>query len=345
MKNDDLPLQMFREYQSALDQCIFFGQLAEPGDIGFCVGAGGAGKSRLAHLIGPILFGKSDTWPCGNRPYLLVQLDPADRAYFSPKAFIRDCLLGLHDPFRARAEDVSSWSLDPEIKERLIRITSLHSSRSYGEPEMRTAFVNLARLVGIRLLIIDEANMLMLTQKSRVPTDYLESLRRLGDKIGCPVLLFGTIKLLGLLGHSAQLNRRTFRIHLARMSCGDALGASQYASFLQGIEKGHSLSPGLLTDDIISIYKWTYGIPGEIVGLVKRAKMYAGADKSAITWHHLEKARHLPEQMAKMIVEADFIESTMQGILDKVAPQLKMAAPRKPGRMKAKRVPNGRYTQ
>lgn len=345
MKNDDLPLQMFREYQSALDQCLYFCQLAEPGEIGFCVGAGGAGKSRLAHLIGPILFGKSDTWQRGTRPYLLVQLDPADRAYFSPKAFIRDCLLGLHDPFRAKAEDISGWHLDSEIKHRLIRITGLHSSRSTGEPEMRAAFVNIAKLVGIRLLIIDEANMLMLTQMNRVPTDYLESLRRLGDKIGCPVLLFGTIKLLGLLGHSAQLNRRTFRVHLARMSCGDDLGANQFASFLQGIEKGHGLSPGLLTGDIVNVHNWTYGIPGEIVGLVKRAKMYAGSDKSETTSCHLAKARHLPEQMKKMIAEADLIESTMLGTPDKVAPQMEIVAPRRPGRMKAKRVPNGRYTQ
>ncbi|MGY0800134.1 AAA family ATPase [Lysobacter sp. A286] len=342
MRDNELPLQIFSEYQYALDQSMFFGQFAEPGDIGFCVGSGGAGKSRLASLIGPMLYGDSKIWAPGTRPYVLVQLDPADRAYFSPKAFIRDCLLGLDDPFRANVEDIASWTLDPDIKQRLMKLTSLQSSRSYGEPEMRAAFTNLAQLLGVKLMIIDEANMMMLTQRTRVPTDYLESLRRLGDKVGCPILLFGTIKLLGLLGYSAQLNRRTFRIHLSRMSCRDELGAREFAGFLRGIEEGHGLNHGLLTGRAVDVHKWTYGIPGEIVGLVKRARIYAGADKSGIAWCHLVKARHLPEQWKRMIAEADTIESTMEGELEPVARQVSAAVP---GRMKAKRIPNRNYGQ
>lgn len=344
MPNDNLPLQMFREYRSALDQMMFFAQFAAPGDIAFCVGAGGAGKSRLAKLIGPMVYGGSETWAPGTRPFVLVQLDTPDRAYFSPKAFIRDCLLCLDDPFRAGVEHIATWPLAPEIKERLIRITSVQSPRSYGEPEMRIAFINLARLLGVKLLLVDEANMMTLTQVNRIPTDYLESLRRLGDRIGCPVILLGTIRLLKLLGHSAQLNRRTFRVHLARMSCLDEVGAMQFLSFVKGIEDAYKLDSGLLTGQVEAVHEWTYGIPGEVVGLVDRARIYAAAEGSAIEWSHMQKAKHLPEALKRMVTEADIIESTMEGTPEPEAPRERTKKPKKARpNMKAKLTPNRGY--
>lgn len=338
------PLMLFREHQSALDQAIFFAQFAEPGDICFCVGAGGAGKTSLAQILGPMLYGEQSSQQPGTKPFILVSLDAADRAYFSSKDFIRSCLLELRDPFRSRVEDVSRWELAPEIKRRLVRLTSLHSSRSHGEPEMRAAFVNLAKMLGVKLLIIDEANMLRLTQKTRVPTDYLESLRRLGDKAGCSIILFGTIDLLGLLGHSAQLNRRTSRIHIARMSCRDECGAIEFTAFLKGIEIDYSITPGLLTEQRFAVHELTYGIPGEIVGLVKRAKMTAGAEGVKLEWKHVSKAGHLPMAWKQMITEADLIESTMEDTSSMPDPRADVAHPKRKIRMKPRRTANSKYS-
>jgi hypothetical protein len=207
---------------------------------------------------------------------------------------------------------------------------------------MRTAFCSIAKLLEVKLLVIDEANLLVLTQRGRVPTDFLESIRRLGDRAECPVLLFGTFDMLELMGYSAQLNRRKYSVHLERMRCEDQAGRSELFSFLQSIAVDYKFDPSQLTEHIGEIYDFTYGIPGEIVGLIKRAtfdQLAEGAPE--LQWAHIRNARQHFEAIKQLRLEADLIYNVLNDI--QLTPeQQKAALARKKYRMKPRRVAIGR---
>lgn len=332
---------LYRGFKHALYGCKGFGELAEPGSIGFCVGPGGAGKTLLSKAIGPLLYGHSDKWPVGRKPYIRIEADIPDRGYFSSKDLIRSLLCAIHDPFRTKIPEMLAWDVPDIIKYRLITALEKVNPHKSHEPDMRVAFINLARELGVKLIIIDEANLLVLTQNGRVPTDYLESLRRLGDQIGCSILLFGTFDLLELMSYSAQLNRRTFRIHLERFRCDDKVGLGEFLDFLHGVEVDHGLSEGALTPNAAAIYAATYGIAGEVVGLVQRAQVVRiGYEESSVKWEHIKLAMHHKSAVDQLRLEADLIHNVMNGIPLSL-PQKEASSRRMNNRMKARRVSVG----
>lgn len=328
-------LYMFGSFKRALERVVAFGQQAEPGQICFCIGAGGSGKSRLAALIGPAIFGKTENWRSFTTPYLHIAADNPDSGYFSTKWFIHQCLSNLGDPFRALPQALANSGLDATVQAALLNEARRKSDKAMSEPSMRETFIRLARARELRLMVIDEANLLTFTRQGRVPTDYLEGIRRLGDQIGCPIVLLGTIRMLELLGYSAQLNRRMFLIHLARMSCRSDEEKSEFVSFLNNIETDFGLS-AKVSSQASRMFTWTYGIPGEIIGIVQRAMMVRGVQAAAeLTWDDIADARQTNAALRQMRDEADLIESALgEGVefeepLKMLASRPKRASPRR----------------
>lgn len=343
MKQREHSLYMFEGYLAAYAEFISFCQLAGPGDIGFCVGPGGAGKSEMAALIVEAVYGSEEAWLPGTQPYVHVGADLYEQSFFTPKAFMRRLLQELKDPFSCERTDAVSWRADPSVRSALLSRSRYERKVSQTEAEMRTAFISIARLLKVNLIIVDEANMFLISPRSRTPTDYLESLRRLGDQVGCPIVLFGTTDLLQLLDYSAQLNRRINKIYIEHMKCRNDQEKADFLAFLSGIERDFSLEVGLLTKNAGKIFEWTYGIPGEIVGLVEKSryKLARRRGPEEIDLQALSEARKSDAELRRCIVEADAIETAMTNL-----PPTQASAPTSKGssskkRRKPKLIQNG----
>lgn len=320
------PLFVFSALNRAIRSLCSFASLAPPGNLAMCIGPGGAGKTSVAKRIGGMVFGDESSWEPGTQPYVYLCANVSDRGYFSPKAFIASALKALQDPFRATSEDVATWNAPEDAKRLVIAALSGRSLRTPGERQLRDAFVSIARLRKVRLLIIDEANLLALTQVNRVPTDYLESIRLLGDEIGCPIILLGTTAMLHLLSYSAQINRRTLHVQLDRMRCDDDEGEDEWVAFLRHLTASNEVfNQETVLKMSSEIFLWTQGIPGEAVALLQRARHHMAGDGCVVvTRKHLEAASHLPDEQEQMIQEAELIDSAFgRTVPSKEAPRPK----------------------
>ena len=318
-----------------------FGQMAEAGSLAFCIGSGGTGKSTLAKHIAKTVYGDPKVWRSGTQLVVLVEADTVDRGFYTSKSLMRTMLCAVHDPFRSSIAQIIQWDMDDDLRRRLIEVVSNQRVLESSEPVMREAFISLARILNVRLIVVDEANLLVLTQKGRVPTDYIESLRRLADRIGCCVLLLGTVDMLELMEYSGQVNRRKLKIHLDRMRCESEEDKDELLGFLLGIEEDRGLTEGMLQTHAGQIYDWTYGVPGEIVGLVDRSEMFQAAlGAKQLEWQHIESAKQHPVEMERMRWEADLIQKVMTGS-PLTQKDRKEVAKRRRNRMNPRRVMTG----
>jgi GTPase SAR1 family protein len=307
-------LIMYPAWDIAYKRAIAFAQLSPNGAVALIVGPGGAGKSSMCEALGQEVYGDPSTWAPGQMPYVRVTADNPDRSFFTSKNMMVSLLSAVMDPFSVDSAMIEDWAIDAGLKSDLRwAITRLGRSRN-SEADLRRAFSSIARAVGLKLILVDEANLMCLTQANRVPTDYLESLRLLCQSSGCRAILFGTIDLLGLVDYSAQLNRRGPRIHLDRMKLETRQEKLEFVSFLSCLEGEFKLTPGLLVEHAEDMSEFSYGIPGEIVGLLQRAdeERAAQGDKM-ITWEHIETRAPLPDVLHRMRQEADIIALVMAG--------------------------------
>jgi hypothetical protein len=307
-------LIMYPAWDLAFKRAIAFAQLSPVGSVGFVVGSGGAGKSSMCEAIGEEVYGKPETWEPGQLPFIRVSADNTDRSFFTSKNMMVNLLAAVIDPFSVDSAMIENWKIDEGLRSDLRwAITRLGRSRN-SEADLRRAFVSIARALNLKLVLVDEANLICLTQANRVPTDYLESLRMLCQQAGCRLLLFGTIEMLGLIDYSAQINRRGPRIHLDRMRLDTKEAKLAFLTFLVELQDEFGLEPGLLVGHAEELADWTYGIPGEIVGLIQRADEERVALRAkAITWDHIEARKPLPDVVRRMQDEADIIERVMSG--------------------------------
>lgn len=302
---------LFKEVSVAIDKCMGFAHFANPGELALCIGPSGAGKTSLSRLIGERVYGAPARWREGTIPYIWVSADNPVRGYFSPRELTRSMLVALRDPFRALSVEAVQWNLEAALSQQIADSMALLPRKQSSEPEMRQVIANVGRQRSLRLIIIDEANMLSLTYLNRVPTDYLESLRTLGKKSGARVLLFGTYDMLELMGCSAQLNRSTLHIHLDRMRCEDKRGRTEFVGMLAALEAKWTIRSGLMTSHAQELHDWTYGIPGEIDSLIRRAMMNANRPGSSLSWDQLANGRASPAEIMRMRMEADGIYAVL----------------------------------
>lgn len=338
MSEKEKPLFLFREFDRALKQCIAFATFAEPGELAFCIGPSGAGKTSLSKMVGVQVYGEPDKWQAHTIPFIRVIADNPDRGFFSPKELTRSMLSELRDPFRTAPSPSDAASLDPTLKARLEGF--LRTNRT-SEPEMRQVIQNVGSECGLKLIVVDEANVLALTHLNRTPTDYLESLRTLGKLSGVRVMLFGTMDMLELRGFSAQLNRSSTYIHVDRMRCEDEEGDAEFLDMLCEIESWYGLSKRTLTQHASEVLQCTYGIPGEIDSLVRRAKIKASSSGGKIDWKAVQQCRASVEEIERMRLEADVIDAVINNrVLTKS--EKVVVEGRKKSRMKPRRRASGR---
>lgn len=314
----------------------------EPGSLTFVVGPGGAAKTSLCEALPTSLYGAKDLWPIDCIPMISVSARTPDRGYFSWGALITSLLQQLLDPFHCL--EVEDPRIDSRLHLDLCRAMSRITRVRCSAVEMWEIFISLARQVGLRHIVIDEANLLTITQQNRLPSDYIEALRSAALVIECTIILFGTYELLEVIDFSAQNNRRNLNIQLERLRFGTVEETTLFLSVAEAVAEECGVPKDLVSSDPQWFYDASYGIVGELVELFRRARIHASADGATkVESQHLKRASHLPQALTRMRFEADEIDRAFSRTYAKPRPKKapETRATRQRGRRKAKRLSLG----
>lgn len=276
----------------------------------YVVGASGVGKTQLSKVVGRTLYGE-----VGGRthPWVRVPLENSSGGFFTSTFLVRQMLSQLRDPFRGM--DVLPPDLPADVAAHLGRALSfLSHRRGESEERMRQALASLAKAVQCRMLILDEANIMILIKGNRPVESHIESIRTLSLAMGVRTILFGTIAVLMFMGYSAQANRISFPVHFDRIRDDTEEGMIEFLSFLDGCERDLHLPGGLLVSNAEALYDATYGIPGELISLLERARAHATVrDRQTPGKGDLEKAYPFEAVKRRMRAEADLVERVLTG--------------------------------
>lgn len=297
-------------FNRALGACLAVDQTAA-GTMLYVIGPSGVGKTELSKMIGPILYGHSTH---GRQlPYVRVSLENPSGGYFSSKSMTRDILAQFKDPFRGM--ELLPEDLPPDMAASVGRALGLIGrQRDQSEETMRKIVISMSRVLGSRLLVLDEVNMMVLIKRGRPLESHLESIRTLGQKMGVRTVLLGTFAALMFMGYSAQMNRVSINVHFDRIRDDTEEGMCEFLTLLDQFEQDLQLSDGLLIKNADALYDATYGISGELIALLERARMNAVvARQNDITLCNLEAAYPFESVKRRMREETDFVEAIMNG--------------------------------
>lgn len=315
----------------------------EPGSLTFVLGPGGAAKTSLSEALPSMLFGHRSEWPIDQIPIVSVSARLPDRGFFTWGALIYALLAQLLDPFRSL--DLNPSGIDPTLLADIRRAMSQTTRLRVSGREMWEIFISIARQVRLRHIVIDEANLLMLTQENRTPSDLIEAIRSHAIAIGCTVIFFGTYRLLEVMDFSAQINRRNLNVQIERLQCNTDSQRVFFLSVAEEIGSKNAIPPHLIQENAQWLYETSHGIVGELVEHFARAEILANADGlSTVQMRHLERACHSRVGLERMRFEADEIDRAFSRDYAAPAPaepppecRRPQRARRRPGKRKAKR--------
>mgnify|MGYP001135316697 CR=1 FL=1 len=306
--SQSIQLVVHSGYERAFLYCEHIDR-TESGTLAFVVGASGVGKTQLSKMIGPKIYKDNSQQ---THPWIRVSLQNGSGGYFSSKDFIVDVLAEFRDPFRGLMGMLNELPLDLVMKLEPV-LGMLSRRRNQSEGEMRKAVAALAKALDCRMMILDEANIMILTKGGRLLESHVESIRTLSIDMKVRTILFGTIAVLAFMGYSAQINRITHNVHFDRIRDDSEFGMIEFLSFLDGCERDISLENGLLSRNADAIYEASYGIPGEVVSLLERASAHSFVHKGdRITLRDLEASYPPAIVRKRMREEADLVERVMK---------------------------------
>jgi energy-coupling factor transporter ATP-binding protein EcfA2 len=320
---------------------------ASKGTLIFVVGPSGAGKSTLRDHLEKTSY-RTDGHSSKNQiPLVSVLAANAESGYFSSKDFYSRLLDQTGDPFRRIGTLVGTQQEKMMTPEQVAFLGEEFWSSirvSMTETRIRRAFEHLAKAVSIQAIFVDEAQSMCLTHVNRSPSDHLESLKILAERLGVIVFLFGTYDLLEIWNHSAQLNRRCRIIHLRRYDEAIKDDRDAFFAVLRMYSKSLKFEELRTLDrHAKDILAWTLGVFGEVHGLFERAKLCAlSQGRDVLNWQDMEAARYTPVQMQRLKHEIDTGEARIRGELPKGPPVVQRSRGNKrPGRRNPDRDPCG----
>lgn len=128
----------------------------------------------------------------------------------------------------------------------------------------------------VRLLVIDEAQHLLLTTNAHRLECQFESLKFLAAETGTTILLVGTYRLLGILDQSAQLTRRSLVVNFPRYDMRNNEDRESFRQILEHLSVRLSAHvPTDLTEDIEYYYRKSAGCVGILKDWLGRCLEYA----------------------------------------------------------------------
>ena len=304
-------------FYRAFQLAFTFATSCPPGTLVFVTGPSGAGKSTLKIELFESMYGAPVSWQKGEIPVICVRASNSEAGYFSSKDFYTRMLTALGDPFRGGARDEverNGLTLD-RADPALIRAAAEAIRLPMTEMHIRRTIERLARVRGLKAILIDEAQSMCLTHWNRSPSDHLESLKCLAEEIGVVIYFFGTYDLLQVWNHSSQLNRRSRLIHLERYLESNELNRDDFCKVLaQLVRSVDFLELKILSKHAAQILEWTLGIFGEVEGLFERARDLAVvAGRKMVEWDDIVQSSYNPIQQKRLLDEVAFGESIISG--------------------------------
>lgn len=342
--NGTLEHAHFQAWNREAQACITH---ASKGTLIFVVGPSGAGKSTLRSHLERTSYRTDDHSSRDQIPLVSVLAANAESGYFSSKDFYSRLLDQVGDPFRrvgVSAGDQQTKAMTPEqlafLREEFWSTIRVPMT----EIKIRRAFECLAKAVHVQTIFVDEAQSMCLTHINRSPSDHLESLKIMAERLGIIIFLFGTYDLLEIWNHSAQLNRRCRIIHLRRYNETSKDDRDAFFAVLRMYSKSLKFEELRTLDrHAKDILAWTFGVFGEVHGLFERAKLCAlSQGRDVLNWEDMEGARYTPVQMQRLKHEIDTGEARIRGELPKKSPVVQRSRGNKrPGRRNPDRDPCG----
>jgi tRNA A37 threonylcarbamoyladenosine biosynthesis protein TsaE len=330
----------FKEAANAAQVCAM---QAEPGTVVFVSGPSGAGKTTLKNFLRTSLYRAIELLK-HQIPLVAVQAANSQGGYFTSKDFYTRMLEQLGDPFRQMGTAAPDTSA--EIREFLMQPFWGSIRVSMTEAKIRRAFEHLGRAVRLKAILIDEGQSMCLTHLNRSPSDHLESLKCLAEELEIVIFIFGTYDLLEIWNHSAQLNRRTHLIHLARYDAGVDNDRRAFFAVLHMFGKALTFkSPQILRKHAEDILEWTCGVFGEVNALFTRANMFAKQEaRTAIEWADIVKAKYTAAQMERLKLEIEVGERRVRGEIHRAPTAASKHQRRRPGARNPTRDQRGQQT-
>lgn len=319
--NGTLQHAHFKQAISAAQVCV---TQAAPGTIVFVSGPSGAGKTTLKDYLRKSLYRAVESSK-NEVPLIAVQAANTNGGYFSSKDFSIRMVEQLGDPFRQMGTVAPETSA--QIREFLMQPFWSSIRVPMTEGRIRRAFVHLAKALKLKTVLIDEGQSMCLTHAGRNPSDHLESLKCLAEELGIIIFIFGTYDLLEIWNHSAQLNRRTHLIHLARYDADIDAERKAFFAVLHMYDKALTFkNPHILRNHAEEILEWTCGVFGEVDALFTKATIAAQLEsRTAIEWTDIANAKYTAAQMERLMFEIEMGERRVRGDMHKAPVQVRKA--------------------
>jgi archaellum biogenesis ATPase FlaH len=265
-------------------------------------GPTGVGKTTLLQRIVKQLIEDAAADPLtspGHIPVVAMEAASPDSGNFSWKDYFTRALIALDEPILADkvTYDVRGIHRDEQgqlIIERRLTITDLRQVLEKCLSQRRP-----------RAFIIDEAQHFKKMTSGRRLLDQMDTLKSLANMTSTVHVLIGTYDLLGLMGLSAQLSRRSTEIHFPRYHADKPEDVKEFKKLLRTLQRH---LPLVEEPDLESHYEYFYerclGCTGMLKTLLNKALGAAlEQQERTLTPQRWERHAEPPQKLKQMLHE------------------------------------------
>jgi hypothetical protein len=269
---------------------------AKPGEFVWLIAPSWSGKSELRRRILPALAGHPAHWPVGSIPLISVRavLNQGDK--FNEKDFA----LRLHQEI---TEPEIGWlapDFQPGSPHRLDESAEARAASHFWqyirsrrpERELRLSFERMAKVRGLKYLVIDEVANFCRVPRTHSARNYMLGIMALIEEIGCAAIMFGTHEASPLYEDAQEIFNRSDVIYMRPYNLKVKNDLISYATLIKTIGRSFPLSsPALLQDHIELIALNGGGIFGPTLRYLRRAnELRCRAGCSKLSKDHLMAA-------------------------------------------------------
>ena len=284
---------------------------------------------RVIVLIGPSGCGKSS---------LIVKLielltSPEQRAAgVAPYVVTVEAPTPEHRPFRFRPLyiDILKALRDPTVEEKIHTRpgpspgywdskASSYGSRRESPDILKQVVEDAIRMLGVSILIIDEAQHILKVTSARQLIDHLDVIKSIANRTGIKIVLCAHYEFSAVNNLNSQLIRRLKKIHFKRYN---KRIASQYQKFVNTIDTYQGMLATAIDFNLIEhteyLYEGTLGCVGELCDWIIRALEEAiSSGSSKLRMKHFESTIRTEVELLTMARDIEAGELAMRGQLSK----------------------------
>jgi hypothetical protein len=265
----------------------------EPADVVYTVvcGPSGVGKTKLAEVLTNRLNTPTHPLNGQNRSLaLMINTRPPDGELFHRAHFYRKGLKLLGKTTFDRHIQVDVATAEHLIQKKR---TGSKTTKYPDDPELRDVYEEELRRLGLRAVILDEAQHLIQSGDGKQPKDQLNWIKSMAIETGVLHVLIGTYDLLPFCNLDGQMARRGSEFHFARYHMEDENDCQAFRNAFSSLLKQIPLQ----VDHDTLVQRWWYFFEGSVgcIGILKQWLVRAlyralREENPELTRAHLEKS-------------------------------------------------------